>query len=148
MTPSTISDSQETHAVSSHVGHQNGTTATVLVVDDDPLMRSLIGDVLQSAGYHPIQAQNGHEAFWICRQENVSLVVMDLVMPEREGIETIQEIRSDYPVLPIIAVSGAFEGTMLKAAQCLGANATIRKPFGMHVLLDRIRQLLAVSSPM
>ena len=64
---------------------------------------------------------------------------MDLVMPEREGIETIQEIRSDYPVLPIIAVSGAFEGTMLKAAQCLGANATIRKPFGMQVLLDTIR---------
>jgi CheY-like chemotaxis protein len=150
MTGSTPICSEETHAVDSHVGNRDGTRVRVLVVDDDPLMRTLIGDVLESTGYHPIEAQNGREASSTCRQQNVSLVIMDLVMPEREGIETIQEIRRDYPVLPIIAMSGAFEGafegTMLKAAQCLGANATIRKPFGMQLLLDTIRQLLAMRS--
>jgi DNA-binding response OmpR family regulator len=144
MTVSKINHSEHTQAVNSHVRNGNSTTAMVLVVDDDPLMRTLIGDVLESAGYQPIEAQNGREASCMCSEQNVSLIIMDLVMPEREGIETIREIRRDYPVLPIIAISGAFEGTMLKAAQYLGANATIRKPFGMQLLLDTIRQLLAV----
>lgn len=147
MTASMINPSEETHAVTSRVRGGND-TAMVLVVDDDPVLRMLIGDVLESAGYEPIEAQNGREASRICREQNVSLMIMDLVMPEREGIETIQEIRRDYPLLPIIAISGAFDGTMLKAAQYLGANATIRKPFGVQVLLDRIRQLLAVRSAM
>jgi PAS domain S-box-containing protein len=117
-------------------------TGTILVVDDEEGIRNLFREVLESAGHQVAVARNGSEALAMARERRFDVVVTDLVMPEREGIETIQTLRKDHPGMKIVAVSGAFGGTMLKAARVLGANATMLKPVRPDDLLDTVRKML------
>ena len=76
------------------------------------------------------------------RSQHFDLVVTDLVMPEREGIEIIQDMRRDQPELRIIAVSGAFGGGYLRLAKSLGANSTLTKPISPDQLVLAVREAL------
>jgi hypothetical protein len=87
-------------------------------------------------------ATNGKEALKIVRAETVQAVVTDLVMPEQEGIETIQALRREVPNVRIIAISGAFGGQYLKMARMLGADAVMSKPVSPEVLLSAVAELL------
>ena len=120
----------------------SGARRTILVVDDDEGVRKLLEQILTAEGYEIVAAANGREAVEIVRGRSIDLVITDLVMPEVEGIETIQALRSERPALKIIAVSGAFGGKFLSAAVKLGASATLLKPIGRDKLVSTVRAVL------
>ncbi len=118
----------------------------VLVIDDDWQMREMMHQVLARAGYEVAEAPNGEVGMNIHRQDPVDLVITDLIMPEKEGIETIRELRRDYPKLKIIAISGggrAGADGYLSVAKTIGADRTMSKPFDLKKILDTVEELLA-----
>jgi CheY-like chemotaxis protein len=105
---------------------------TILIIDDEPMVRHLAVRLLDRAGYRTVSAVNGIQGLACFRREQPALVITDLIMPEREGIETIRHIRYEGPNVPIIAISGGtLTGTadFLAMARELGATAILRKPF-------------------
>jgi len=114
----------------------------ILVADDEPRIRSFLRAVLEPAGYQVFLAADGKDAFRQALSARVDLVIMDLVMPEQEGIETIQVLRRRAPGLGIIAMSGAFGGQFLEVARQIGADAVIAKPLSPVVLLRKVAEVL------
>jgi CheY-like chemotaxis protein len=115
---------------------------SILIVDDDPGILSLLTTILTDTGYQVSVASNGNEAISHCRGKVVDLLITDLVMPEREGIETIRYFRKEVPYAKIIAISGAFDEQMLRVANVLGAHATLQKPIRPDELLGGVRRLI------
>ena len=124
------------------------TLPRILVADDDEGVRRLFCKVLEAQGYPVTAAADGRQvtALIADQQEDFRLVIVDLVMPEREGIETICFLRKNRPDVKILAVSGAFKGrmldSMLTCASMLGADATLPKPVRPEDLLATVRTLL------
>ena len=120
--------------------------ARVLVIDDDQSVRQVMAKILEHHGHEVDQAEEGEEGLELVRTRAYALVVTDLVMPGKEGIETILDIRSEFPDLPILAVSGGISvsktGPLMDAAQ-LGANDTLAKPFTTGELMGAVNALLA-----
>jgi len=112
----------------------------ILVVDDNSIMREALTAVLGNAGYAVSQASNGNAAIAYAREHPVGLLITDLVMPEQEGIETIQHFVKGFPHIPIIAVSGMPE--YLPMAKALGAAAVLEKPVTRAKLLEAVRKLI------
>lgn len=117
----------------------------ILVVDDEDAIRDLIVTILSTAGYDVASAPNGRAAVQKLAEAPFHAVVTDLVMPEQEGIETIQLLRREFPGIKVIAVSGAFDGQCLRVAQLLGAHSTLQKPFEPKALLETVRQTLTAA---
>jgi len=117
--------------------------ACVLVVDDEAKIRSFLRLVLEPAGYDVIEAPDGKQAFQKALVSKADLVIMDLVMPEQEGIETILALRRELPSIGIIAISGAFDGQFLTVARAVGADATLDKPVGAETLLTTVVEVLS-----
>jgi DNA-binding NtrC family response regulator len=121
--------------------------ATVLVIDDESAMRDYMRYVLEAAGYRVVEASNGREGIAILGSRQVDLMITDLVMPEKEGIETIISIRTQNPKLPIIAMSGVLNSdTYLKVAGRLGAHGTLQKPFKKEHVLNTVATVLAAAA--
>lgn len=116
--------------------------APILIVDDEPSVRAVLREALSSAGYEVLEAADGKEALEIFAQSQPALVVTDLVLPEKEGIEVIRTIRKERPEVGIIAISGAFEGKMLRSAELLGADEALTKPFSPERLIEAARRVL------
>lgn len=116
--------------------------AKVLLVDDDPMMRESLRAALQGAGHSVVEAVNGRDAYQVLLSTPVDLLVTDLVMPEREGLELIQQVRASHADLPIVAISGAFDGRFLLLAQTFGASAALPKPFPIDRLLRTVQTIL------
>ncbi len=119
--------------------------ANILVVDDDPLVLKMLMKIIGRAGYNVWTAENGREALQRIQEESVDLMITDIVMPEKEGIETIAELKKIAPEVKVIAISGGgLSGTdnYLLAAQKLGAARVLAKPFHPEVLLQAIEQVL------
>ena len=114
----------------------------VLIADDNPGVRKLFELILAAEGYKVALAGDGQQVLTRLQSESFDLVVTDLVMPNREGIETIRTIRQEHPEMKIIAVSGAFGGRLLKAASMLGADVTLLKPVSPDELLCAVRRLI------
>jgi DNA-binding response OmpR family regulator len=119
--------------------------AKVLVIDDDPSFRRMIRMILTRLRHDVIEAQDGNEGVARFKAENPDLVICDIVMPDKEGIQTILEIRALAPDAKIIAMSGGgiSVGTgYLTAALKLGANLILSKPFRPAELTAMVEQLL------
>jgi DNA-binding response OmpR family regulator len=119
--------------------------AKVLVIDDDPSFRRMIRMILTRMRHDVIEAQDGNEGVENFKAERPDLVISDIVMPDKEGIQTILEIRALAPDAKIIAMSGGGVnvGTgYLTAALKLGANLTLSKPFRPAELTAMVEQLL------
>ncbi len=104
----------------------------VLIIDDDMLARATMALILEGAGYHVTTAEDGKKGLSRMRVEEPDLIITDIVMPEKEGIETIQEIVANRPQAKIIAVSGGGRSNnmnFLHLAKILGANEVLAKPF-------------------
>ena len=104
--------------------------ATVLIIDDDADIRETVKLMLRE--HSTVTAADGDEGLNICRQSLPDLVIVDIVMPRKEGIETIIDLRKHWPTLPIIAISGGvgeFHQHYLNDAVALGANKMLAKPF-------------------
>jgi DNA-binding NtrC family response regulator len=117
----------------------------VLVVDDEPSIRAALTKMLTMAGYDAAAAANGDEATRSWRARPADLVIMDLFMPEKDGLETIIELRTYNPNLPIIAMSGGGSQAsmdLLPDAKLLGATLTIRKPFTLSDLVALVEREL------
>jgi DNA-binding response OmpR family regulator len=119
----------------------------VLVVDDDAGMRNFLRMLLELEGYEVALACNGVEALAMQRQHPAALILTDLFMPEAEGMETIVQLRGEFPQARIIVMSGGgvHLGTdYLKLARELGAAKTLKKPFGPQELIDAVREVRAL----
>lgn len=119
---------------------------SILVIDDDNDVRKCIRNILEQAGYSVLEAENGIVGMDIFRRDKADLVIVDLFMPEKEGIETIIELRKEFPDQKIIAISGGIPGygpdNFLNIAQKLGADSSLDKPFNMAQLIDAVEKLL------
>ncbi len=115
----------------------------ILVVDDEEDARSVACSFLEDAGYETSEASNSVEAIEILKRVHCDLVLTDLVMPEKEGAETVMELRKTYPDIGIIAMSGVVGAEFyLRAARMLGAGMTLLKPFTREELLDAVEGML------
>lgn len=120
--------------------------ARILIIDDDDKFRAMLRKMLEEAGYNDIEdADDGDIGVKLFRQHPFDLVITDIIMPNKEGIEVIMELRKDYPRIKIIAVSGGGRTGLqdyLKLAMHLGASRTLEKPFKRSELIDAVQELL------
>lgn len=117
----------------------------ILVIEDDASVRQFIANILKKAEHTVLEAENGLSVISILKENiDMDLIVTDIIMPEKEGLETIMDIRNKYPEIKIIAISGGgkidSEQYLLLAAT-LGANKTLKKPFKGSDLLNTIADL-------
>lgn len=118
----------------------------IFVVDDDELVRGTVRQTLESAGHEVVEAANGKQALIAFAKKPPDLVIMDILMPEHEGIETIAGLRRAKVTVPILAISGGGRAGLsefLAIAEKFGANASLRKPFDRKTLLAKVAELLA-----
>ena len=117
--------------------------AEILVIDDHPGDRYIIAEALTGAGHQVRLASDGAEGLAVYRQLFPALVVTDIVMAAKDGIETIRELRRLAPDIPIVAVSGTEHAALyLNAVTLLGANAVLAKPFSFDELVRVVAALL------
>ena len=121
------------------------TMSSILVVDDDTQVLDVMSEMLRLEGYTVAVAENGQQAVEQIRDVQFDLVITDLIMPEKEGLETIADIRKHRIDMPIIAISGGGRigpTDYLETARFIGANATLAKPFGRQELISTVSSLL------
>ena len=119
--------------------------ARILLVDDEEIVLQMFEAVLALDNHEVTTASDGNAAIAAVAAGDFDVVVTDIVMPDKEGIETIVEIRKLRPDLPIIAMSGGGRGSStdyLELAALLGAKRTLAKPFSTQELLDAVRDVL------
>jgi len=116
----------------------------ILVVDDTILMRRLLQQILQAAGYQVVCAADGQEGLDKVVAEKPDLVIMDRNMPRMDGLEALRALRAD-PVtrsLPVLIASATLQGGDIAEMEAAGANGHIPKPFQSKQLLTTVRQHL------
>jgi CheY-like chemotaxis protein len=119
--------------------------ASILLVDDDDLFLAMLSAVLTRAGHQVRVAFDGQRALKLYSSQPTDLVITDLVMPEKEGLELIGELRRLNPHAKIIAVSGAGPNVLkdyLKVAKVLGAKRVLGKPFSESEILNAVSEVL------
>lgn len=120
--------------------------ARILIIEDEEDIRSLYRRLLKQGGHEVIEAADGDIGIALYRKELPDLIITDIIMPGKEGIETIMELRRDFPDVKIIAVSGGGQvmpgSVCLKLAGKLGAAKTLAKPFSKQELLDAVSEVL------
>lgn len=117
----------------------------ILVIDDDEQIRNMLRILLQKEGYDVECAPEGKVALALFNHAPFNLVITDIVMPEKEGLETIMELKQQYPDVKIIAISGGGRvnpGHYLDGARALGAAFTFTKPVKLDRLLSAVKVLL------
>jgi two-component system, OmpR family, KDP operon response regulator KdpE len=113
--------------------------ARILVVDDEPAILRFLRAGLSSQGYVVLEAQTGQGALDAVRQRRADMMVLDLGLPDLDGIEVIQRVRDSGNMLPIVVLSSRDNEQAKVAALDLGADDYVTKPFGIEELLARIR---------
>ena len=121
----------------------------ICVIDDDESVRQTVGRILSSAGYAVVDAADGAKGLEAVERTSPAMIITDIVMPNREGIETILEAKRRFPGIPIVAISGGGRSgpqSFLELARKLGADDCVAKPFRPSELLDKVAHLLAARS--
>ena len=117
---------------------------TVLVVDDDESMRTLLRRMLERTGFTVVTAINGQDGMERFSEQPVDIVVTDMMMPVLDGIELIRALRRQWPQTRIVAISGV-EYPYLRMALGCGAKATLRKPVESARLVETLNRVLAAA---
>lgn len=120
----------------------------ILVIEDDDLMRGMLVEMLARDSHQVTAASNGVEGLALLAEQVFELVVTDIVMPEKEGLETILEIRQSLKV-PIIAISGGGQNlpmNYLKAAEKFGADFAFTKPIDKKAFLAAVKESISVAA--
>jgi DNA-binding response OmpR family regulator len=123
---------------------------TILVIDDDDLLRCAVRASLEAAGYDVLEAADGKTGLCLHGERAPDLVIVDIFMPERDGLDFIRDVRDRAPQAKILAISGGGRTGMidvLSAAAALGASRTLSKPFLPGALLAAVRELLGEGAP-
>jgi len=120
--------------------------ANILIIDDEVPSRRILGRILERENHSVYEADQGTDALELMRTRSVDLVITDLFMPGKDGIETIMELRSRHTNMKIIAVSGGGEYTVgkhfLDAARAIGADRALPKPLQASELIAAVHDLL------
>lgn len=118
----------------------------ILVIDDEPAIRDVLRRMLERAGHEVLVAANGNVGLDLFRRQGADLVVTDVIMPEREGVETMREIKRIDPRAKVIVISGGGSigaDDFLHLAERLGADRTLAKPIDRAALMAAVDELLA-----
>lgn len=120
--------------------------ASILVIDDDDQLRSFLRTLLESEGHRVTEARNGAEGLRHYHRERPDLVLCDLFMPEKEGLETIRELHRLSPHVRVVAMSGGWDKApsqdFLRLAKFFGAASVLAKPFSTAALLSVVQEAL------
>lgn len=117
----------------------------ILVIDDEPTALDLLRRILEMNGYEVLMATNGQEGVELFQQHPCDLVITDMVMPIKDGLQTILDLRSYVPDLPVIAISGGgaiSKERYLAVAGYLNRVITIAKPFAIEDITEAVKKLL------
>ena len=118
---------------------------SILIIDDEPQIRSMLRLVLERAGYQVAEAPDGIEGIQSYRENPTDLILTDLIMPNKDGIGMIIDLKKEFPAAKIIAMSGGGLNKpdgYLKGAQKLGALRTLSKPIDREELLRAVKDTL------
>lgn len=128
----------------------------ILLIDDDPLVRETLAAMLRASDHEVVEAENGEVGLAVFAEGGFEAAVVDILMPEKEGLETVQELRRLQPDLAIVTISGGpsirFTGAagdldFLRMARTLGADEALRKPLTRSALLDALESALLRRRP-
>jgi CheY-like chemotaxis protein len=120
--------------------------ANILVVDDDPTVRMIASEILTAAGHEVSEAGDGDEALTQVAGTPFDLVILDMLMPNKDGLETIAELRGRRPRMRILAISSGGRmdaGQLLRMALVFGADETMVKPLHSDTLTGTVSRLLS-----
>ena len=120
--------------------------ARILLIEDVKIARYALREILENAGHEVTEAENGNEGIAFQKAQPFDLIVTDIIMPEKDGVETIIILKRDYPALPVIAISGGGRTRhldFLKLAERSGADKVLAKPFSEKELLQFVDACLA-----
>jgi DNA-binding response OmpR family regulator len=118
-------------------------SATILIIDDSSDVRAIMCEALTLDGFQALEAADGREGVRLFREARPDLVLLDMIMPEKDGLETLKEIRAIDPAAIVFAFSGGRDSPInTRVAVLLGARRGFPKPFGVEDLLAAIRQEL------
>lgn len=116
--------------------------ARILVVDDEPMVLDLLQKALTRKGHEVIKADGGRKAIQLFRQDHPDLTILDLNLPDINGIDVLREIRSVDPHTPVIILTGAGTEDLEKQARALGATDFLKKGFSLHELGAALKRVL------
>ena len=126
--------------------------ARILVIDDEESIRTALRRALELDSHEVILAEDGEEGERLFRENPVDLVIVDIIMPKKEGVEVIKDLSADYPDIKIIAMSGGArmaEGDdlefLLEVTKSHGASRTFMKPFDLTEMIEAVQELLGES---
>ena len=121
------------------------TTKDILIVDDEEQMRLALRRMLEREGYSVREAENGNKAIRLHREKQADLIITDIIMPDKEGLGTIVEIKSEFPHTKIFAMSGGGKNSpdqYLRMANGLGVDRVFVKPFNREDILSAVAEVL------
>ena len=119
--------------------------ARILIIDDEPQIRSMLKLMLEREGYEVVEAPDGVEGIEVYRQNPADLIITDLIMPNKDGIGMIIDLKKEFPDVNIIAMSGGGLNKpdgYLKGAKKLGAACTLTKPIDREEMLRAVKDIL------
>ena len=124
--------------------------ATILITDDDPTLRAIASELLAGDGHRLLEAADGDEALQILEAETVDLLVLDMLMPNKDGLETILELRRRRTPIRILAISsgGSMDlDSLLRTAMVFGADRLLSKPLRISTFASTVAEMLAQPLP-
>ncbi len=114
----------------------------ILVIDDEQGIRNLLDTLLSRKGYEVVLASNGQKGLELFRRERPDVVVLDLKMPEMNGLTVLQQVRQLNPAQPVVILTGAGTAEAEQQVRALGVTEFVEKEFSMHRLGDSLKRLL------
>lgn len=120
--------------------------AKILIVDDEPQLRMMLTHMLKQDNHEVLEADNGAQGIAMYRQHKPDMMIADLVMPEKNGIDMLLDLKKEFPQLNVLAISGGggITGSFdyLPIAKLIGAKRILKKPFGLEDLRKSVKDLL------
>lgn len=114
----------------------------VLIVDDDAFVRTLLSDALGNSGYTLLEAQDGDEALERVKKDKPAVVLLDLFMPKKSGLDALRDIRGAHPPCKVLVISSLDSESLIDQALRSGASGFIAKPFHPLEIAEEVRKAL------
>jgi CheY-like chemotaxis protein len=119
----------------------------ILVIDDEQGIRNLLDTLLRRKGYDVVLAESGRQGLELFRRERPDVIVLDLKMPEMDGLTVLRQIKNLDPGKPVIILTGAGTAEAEKQVRALGVTEYVEKEFSLHLLGDSLKRLLNNPDP-
>ena len=119
----------------------------ILAIDDEPSIRNLLDTLLRRKGYDVVLAESGQKGLELLRRERPDVIILDLKMPEMDGLTVLRQIRTLDPKKPVIILTGAGTAEAEQQVRALGVTEYVEKEFSLHLLGDSLKRLLNNPTP-